>query len=80
MFNPDLKIYYRLVDDKIMIKLNYFQRLKGPYPTDLTMTQPSLKLSIVSFKRVFGYTHQSDCSFTEKLSRDLLIGEQGFNR
>ena len=74
--NLDLKIDYRSVGDKIMISLTTFLNIKGRGPTDLAMTQPSLKGSIVSFRRAFGDAHQANFPFTEQLLRTLILGEQ----
>ena len=48
-----------------MISLITFQKIKGRGPTDLAMTQPSLKGSTVSFMKAFGDVHQADFPLTE---------------
>ena len=71
IINLDLKIDCRLVGDTIMFSLTTYLKVKGRGLTDLAMTQPSPKGSIVSFRRVFGDAHQSDFPFTERLPRIL---------
>ena len=61
--------------DKSIISLTTYLKVKGRDITGLAMTQPSLKGSIVSFRRAFGDTHQANFPFTEQPLRTLILGE-----
>ena len=64
LIDLDLKMDYRLVGDKIMINLTTYLKVKRRGLTGLAMNQRSLKVSVVSFRRVFGDDHQADFHFT----------------
>ena len=62
--------------DEIIFSLTTYLKIKGRGLIDLAMTQPSLKGSIASFRRVFGDAHRADFPFTEQLLRTLILGGQ----